>query len=393
MAQQIALFEEPLTTRAVATIVRTAGVAGLPSATRLADYANYQEVVCRSALNRTKGMPFSWTLNPYRGCTHACQYCFARRYQTQLELGAGDQFSSYIFVKSNIAGVLARELRRPSWTPDLVAVGTATDPYQPIEGRYRLTRACLELLDEADTPVGLVTKGPLVVRDADILARMSRRGLATVYVSVPTVDAAWERLEPGTAPPLQRLRAVRHLIDKGVRAGVLMSPLVPGFSTHPARIEATLAAMAELDVPLLGGNVLYLEDGSRDHFLQFLEAEAPGLLQKYHRLYVGKYPDPSYAAQVRVSSLRCAPATGSRPRSVAPEGRRPYRFNVKVDAYRLRPMSALMRCSVGGWVLNSESRPDTVNGFTMNMCAVAGFASRGTRWAVASIFLSASTSP
>jgi DNA repair photolyase len=299
MSRQIALFEEPLTTRAVAAIVKTSGVEGLPSATRLADDAHYQEVVCRSALNRTKGMPFRWTLNPYRGCTHACQYCFARRYQTQLELGAGDQFSSYIFVKQNVAEVLARELRRGSWTPELVAVGTATDPYQPIEGRYRLTRACLELLDAADTPVGLVTKGPLVVRDADILARMSRRGLATVYVSVPTVDAAWERLEPGTAPPMQRLRAVRRLLDAGVRAGVLMSPLVPGFSTQPSRIEATLAAMAELDVPLLGGNVLYLEDGSRDHFLQFLEAQAPHLLAKYRRLYLHKYPDKSYVAQVK----------------------------------------------------------------------------------------------
>ena len=315
MGRQIALFEEPLTTRGVAAIVKAGGVAGLPSARRLADDVHYQEVVCRSALNRTKGMAFRWTLNPYRGCTHACQYCFARRYQTQLEMGAGDQFSSYIFVKRNIADRLARELARASWKPELVAVGTATDPYHPIEGRYTLTRACLELLDAANTPVGLVTKGPLVVRDADILARMSARGLATVYMSVPTVDAAWEQLEPGTAPPLQRLRAVRRLLDAGVRAGVLMSPLVPGFSTHPSRIEATLAAMAELEVPLLGGNVLYLEDASRDHFLQFLEAQAPHLLAKYARLYVQKYPDPTYAAQVKgvLAALRARYDVNRRP--------------------------------------------------------------------------------
>lgn len=299
MTTQLALFEQDLTTRGIADLVRARGVQALPSAERRADDAHYQEVVCRSALNRTVGMPFRWTLNPYRGCTHACQYCFARRYQTQLEMGAGDQFSTYIFVKRNVAEVLARELTRPSWRPELVAVGTATDPYQPIEGRYQLTRACLAHLERAGTPVGLVTKGPMVVRDADILARMSARGLATVYVSVPTVDDAWERLEPGTAPPMQRLRAVRRLLDAGVRAGVLMSPLVPGFTTHPSRIEATLQAMADLDVPLLGGNVLYLEAGSRDHFLQFLEAEAPQLLEKYARLYVRKYPDPSYAAQVK----------------------------------------------------------------------------------------------
>ncbi len=324
MPTQPGLFGEPLTTRAVATLVKAGGVEALPAAIRRADEARYQEIVCRSALNRTKGMPFEWTLNPYRGCTHACQYCFARRYQSQFEMGAGDAFSSYIFVKRNIADVLERELRRPSWRAGLVAVGTATDPYQPIEGQYTLTRRCLELLDAADTPIGLVTKGPLVVRDADVLARMSSRGLATVYVSVPTVDPVWERLEPGVAPPLQRLRAARHLIDAGVRAGVLMSPLVPGFTTQPARIEATLQAMADLGVPLLGGNVLYLQDGSRDHFLQFLQADAPHLLEKYARLYVGTHPDKGYAAQVksvlaalraRYDVRRCAP---SAPQSAAP---------------------------------------------------------------------------
>lgn len=299
MPRQMPLFEEPLTTRGVAAIVRIAGVEGLPSAERRADNAHYQEVVCRSALNRVKGMAFRWTLNPYRGCTHACEYCYARRYQSQLEMGAGDEFLSYIFVKRNVADVLARQLHAPSWRCELVALGTATDPYQPIEGRYRLTRACLAHLDAANTPVGLVTKGPMVVRDADVLARMSQRGLARVYVSVPTVDPVWEQLEPGTAPPMQRLRAVRHLRDAGVTAGVLMSPLVPGFTTHPSRIAATLQAMADLDVPLLGGNVLHLEDASREHFFQFLEAQAPQLLERYARLYVRKYPDPAYAKQVK----------------------------------------------------------------------------------------------
>lgn len=317
MGNQLALFESPLTTRAVAAIVKASGVEGLPSAVRRADDVHYQDVDCRSALNATGGMPFKWTLNPYRGCTHACQYCFARRYQTQLEMDAGDQFSSYIFVKRNIATVLARELAKRRGEPELVAIGTATDPYQPIEGQYRLTRACLELFEAADTPVSIVTKGPLVVRDADILSRMSGRGRATVYVSVPTVDPAWEALEPGTAPPLQRLRAVRHLLDAGVRAGVLMSPLVPGFSTQPQRIEATLRAIADLELPLLGGNVMHLEAGTRDHFLRFLEREAPELLPKYGRIYVKKYADPAYVAQVRgvlqVLRERYRPSGGSRP--------------------------------------------------------------------------------
>ena len=151
-------------------------------------------------------MPFNWTLNPYRGCTHACHYCFARRYQTQFELGPGDEFSSVIFVKTNLVEVLRKELDHHSWTREQVAVGTATDPYQPIEGHYKLTRGALEALHRGRTPIGLVTKGPMVVRDRDILADMCKAAGATVYLSVPTVDdTAWSALEPGTAHPLQRL--------------------------------------------------------------------------------------------------------------------------------------------------------------------------------------------
>lgn len=288
------------TTREIADRVKAAGVAGLPTAEARAGGVRHQEVRCRSALNAARGMPFTWTLNPYRGCTHACVYCFARRYQTQLELGTGDDFARVILVKKNIVHVLAREVDRPAFARELVALGTATDPYQPAEGQYRLTRGCLEVLARARVPVGLVTKGPLVVRDADVLADMTREGLVTVYMSLPTVDDdAAARLEPGTAPPLQRLRAVRRLLDAGVRAGVIMSPLVPGFSTHPARIEATVRALAEHDIPLFGGNVLYLQGGTRTHFFGFLDAEAPELREKYGRIYRDTYPDPAYAATVR----------------------------------------------------------------------------------------------
>src|SRR5215216_597525 len=180
------------TTRAIALQVREHGAASLDEAQRRADEARYQEITCRSALNGVKGMPFNWTLNPYRGCTHACHYCFARRYQTQFELGPGDEFSSVIFVKTNLVEVLQKELDRPSWTREQVAVGTATDPYQPIEGHYKLTRRALEALHRGRTPIGLVTKGPMIVRDCDILAEMTRCSGATVYMSVPTVDEhAW----------------------------------------------------------------------------------------------------------------------------------------------------------------------------------------------------------
>jgi DNA repair photolyase len=158
-----------LTTRDVANAVKAGGADALTTAERRADEARYQEVRCRSALNPVKGMPFKWTLNPYRGCTHACHYCFARRYQSQLELGAGDEFSSMIFVKTNFVEVLRRELDKPTWKRESVGFGTATDPYQPIEGTYKISRGVIVALRDAATPVGIVTKGPMVVRDIDVL--------------------------------------------------------------------------------------------------------------------------------------------------------------------------------------------------------------------------------
>lgn len=303
MATHPLLFEtspRKPTLRDVATAVRDGGSEALTEAQRRADEARYQEVRCRSALNRVQGMPFNWTLNPYRGCTHACHYCFARRYHVQFELDAGDEFASVILVKQNIASVLRRELDRPSWTREQVALGTATDPYQPIEGHYKLTRACLDALARARTPVGLVTKGPMVVRDIDVLSEVGRAAACTVYVSVPTVDEdAWQRLEPGTASPFQRLRAVRALVDAGIHAGVLMAPIVPGFSSSAARLERTVKAIADHGARFVGCNVMYLQDGTRTHFMNFLEKEFPRLRPKFEKLYAKKYPPEAYRNQVK----------------------------------------------------------------------------------------------
>ena len=274
--------------------------AGRTSAVQRADHASYQEVVrCRSALNRVQGMPFKWTLNPYRGCTHGCHYCFARRYQSQLEMGAGDDFSSVILVKVNFPEVLRRELVRGTAVRDLVALGTATDPYQPAEGHYRLTRRSLQALVDHPTPVALVTKGPLVVRDIDLLVELSRRTPSTVSVSVPTVDeTAWERLEPGTAHTLQRLRAVRRLTDAGVDAGVLMAPIVPGITSHPAKLKQTIEAIADHGATFVGASLLHLDGGTRMHFLEFLSREYPDLVEGYGRLYAGKYASANYTSRV-----------------------------------------------------------------------------------------------
>jgi DNA repair photolyase len=303
MADQQVIFDlgkRPPTTRVLALQIRERGDAALDEAQRRADAARYQEVTCKSALNPVKGMPFNWTLNPYRGCTHACHYCFARRYQTQFELGPDDHFSSVIFVKVNLVDVLRSELDKPSWHREQVAVGTATDPYQPIEGHYKLTRRSLETLLAGRTPIGLVTKGPMVVRDADLLAEMGRRCGSTVYMSVPTIDdAAWRMLEPGTAPPLQRLRAVRQLRDAGVNAGVLMAPVVPGFTTQPAKLEATIKAIADHGAAFMGANLMYLKGGTRDHFMGFLAKEFPDMVTSYNRLYAGAYASSEYVKAVR----------------------------------------------------------------------------------------------
>ena len=288
------------TTREIADTIKQGGADALTEAQRRADLARYQEVSCRSALNPVKGMPFKWTLNPYRGCTHACHYCFARRYHTQFEMNSDDEFASVILVKHNIVDVLARELDRPSWAREFVAFGTATDPYQPIEGHYKLSRRMIQALTRGRTPFGLVTKGPMVVRDADVLRDHTTSVGCTVYMSVPTVDEdAWRTLEPGTAHPSQRLRAVRELADAGINAGVLMAPIVPGFSSSRNKVERTVRAIADAGARFVGCNVMHLEDGTRDHFMRFIARDFPSMLPRFERLYVKKYAPESYRKEVK----------------------------------------------------------------------------------------------
>jgi DNA repair photolyase len=306
------------TTRDVANLVKHGGLDALPDARRRGDAATYQEIRCRSALNRVKGMPFfKWTLNPYRGCTHGCHYCFARKYQTQLELNAGDDFASVIFVKTNFVEVLRRELDKPTWVKETIGFGTATDPYQPIEGTYKLSRGVLEVLRDASTPVGIVTKGPMIVRDIDVLQELSQRASCRIHISVPTVDEeAWEQLEPGVAHPMQRLRAVRQLVDAGLDCGVLMAPIVPGFSTHPSKIERTIKAIADSGARSVGAMVMHLQGGTRDHFMSLLAREFPHLVDRYEHLYAGKYAPKEYTKQVDevVSLMRARYLGGLTPR-------------------------------------------------------------------------------
>ncbi len=218
-------------------------------------------------------------------------------------MNAGDDFASVIFVKTNFVEVLRRELDKPSWAKENIGFGTATDPYQPIEGTYKISRGVLEALRDAATPVGIVTKGPMIVRDTDVLQDLSKRTTCRVHISIPTVDEdAWEKLEPGVAHPNQRLRAVRELVDAGIDCGVLMAPIVPGFSTQPAKMERTIKAIADSGARSVGAMVMHLEGGTRDHFMAMLQREYPG---------DGREILATLREQVRAEGLRPAGA-GSR---------------------------------------------------------------------------------
>jgi DNA repair photolyase len=248
--------------------------------------AEYREEPCKAALNRVKGMMFRWSLNPYMGCVHRCTFCYVRAYELRADRPSDHRYGRSIRVKTNIAEVLRCELARPSWEPEAVAIGAATDPYQPAEGRYRLTRSCIEALRDAHNPFSIITRGPLIVRDVDVLVEAARRADASVTFSVPTLDdEIWRRTEPGTAHPRQRLRALKTLVDAGIRASVGMAPILPGISDKPELLEQVVREAREAGACGVWANLLHLRPGTREHFLDCLAEDYPEQLPAYERLY------------------------------------------------------------------------------------------------------------
>jgi len=268
----------------------------------------YREEPCRTALNRVRGMPFDWSLNPYMGCVHRCTFCYVRSFERRADRPAGAAYGTSIRVKVNVAEVLGRELARPTWRRELVAIGAATDPYQPAEGHYRLTRRCLQALAAARTPFSLITRGPMIVRDVDVLQEASRRAAVDVNVSIATLDdAVWRTTEPGTAPPRQRLRALATLVDAGIRAGVGIAPILPGISDRPEQLARVVNAARDAGATHVWCNVLYLAPGTREHFLAHLARDWPEELSRYQALYRDRvYLDRRDAEPIRrrVAELR-----------------------------------------------------------------------------------------
>ena len=276
----------------------------------------YREEVCRSALNRVKGMPFEWSLNPYTGCAHRCTFCYVRTFEQRADRPSDDRYGRSIRVKVNVADVLARELGRRSWRRETVAIGAATDPYQPAEGRYRLTRACIEVLGRFATPFSLITRGPMIVRDVDVLQEAARRAEVSVTFSVPTVDhEVWRKTEPGTAPPRQRLRALKELVDAGVKAGVGMAPILPGLSDRPEQLAEVVQAAREAGATGVWANLLYLAPGTKEHFLEALARDWPEQLEHYEELYArGAYLPRAEVEPVRLQVRELARHHGVRDR-------------------------------------------------------------------------------
>jgi DNA repair photolyase len=249
----------------------------------------YREEPCKSALNPVKGMGFKWSLNPYMGCVHRCTFCYVRHFESRSDRPSDDRYGTSIRVKTNVADVLRKELARGSWEHELVVVGAATDPYQPAEGRYQLTRACLEAFRDAANPFSIITRGPMIVRDLDVLVEAARRGEVSITFSVPTLDEdVWKRTEPSTAHPRQRLKAVKALVEAGIDARVGMAPILPGISDRPEQLREVVRAAREAGATGIWANLLFLRPGTREHFLAHLAEDWPEQLPYYAELYAGK---------------------------------------------------------------------------------------------------------
>ena len=261
-------------------------------------------------------MGFKWSLNPYMGCVHRCTFCYVRHFEHRSDRPSDDRYGTSIRVKTNVAEVLRKELARASWEREHVAIGAATDPYQPAEGKYKLTRACLEALRDASNSFSIITRGPMIVRDLDVLVEAALRASVSVTFSVPTVDEeVWKRTEPSTAHPRQRLKAVKTLVEAGIDARVGMAPILPGISDRPEQLREVVRAAREAGATGIWANLLFLRPGTREHFLTHLAEDWPEQLPLYQEIYAGKaYLGAELMKPVRGEVSRLAREYGIRDR-------------------------------------------------------------------------------
>lgn len=269
----------------------------------------FHEVLARSALNSVpgSGLPFNWTVNPYRGCTHACRYCFARPSHRYLELDQGADFDQQIVVKTNVAEVLRRELARPSWRGEQVALGTNTDPYQRAEGRYQLMPGIIEALAASGTPLSVLTKGTLLKRDVGLLAAAAEQVPVGLAVSLALVDDDIRRtVDPGAPSVRGRLDLIRAVREAGLPCGVMVAPVLPWLTDSAEQLDELLGELADAGATGVTALVLHLRPGVKEWFMAWLARERPELVKRYEQLYSrGTNASPSYrnAFQERVRPL------------------------------------------------------------------------------------------
>ncbi|WP_405762635.1 Rv2578c family radical SAM protein [Streptomyces sp. NBC_01420] len=263
----------------------------------------FHEVRARSIVNRVPGasrMPFEWTVNPYRGCSHACVYCFARKTHSYLDLDTGLGFDSQIVVKVNAPDLVRREIASPRWHGAHIAMGTNVDCYQRAEGRYRLMPGILTALRDHANPFSILTKGTLILRDLELLRQAAEVTEVGVSVSVGFVDAElWRTVEPGTPAPERRLDVVRRLSEAGIGCGVLMAPVIPHLGDSPEQLRATVRAIAAAGATSVTPLVLHLRPGAREWFMEWLGHHHPHLVRRYERLYAdGAYAPTWYQRRI-----------------------------------------------------------------------------------------------
>ncbi|MFG1908791.1 Rv2578c family radical SAM protein [Kribbella sp. NPDC048928] len=258
----------------------------------------FHEVLARSALNSVPGsaLPFNWTVNPYRGCTHACRYCFARPTHRYLELDTGQDFDRQIVVKTNVAEVLRRELARPSWSHEPVALGTNTDPYQRAEGRYRLMPGIIDALASSGTPLSILTKGTLLRRDLGLLTAAAAEVPVGIAVSLALGDEELRRrLEPGVPSVRGRLDFIRTIREAGLPCGVMVAPVLPWLTDSTDQLDQLLAQLSDAGATGVTPLLLHLRPGVKDWFMQWLAHDHPNLVSRYESLYAhGSYAAPTY---------------------------------------------------------------------------------------------------
>jgi DNA repair photolyase len=263
----------------------------------------FHEVRARSLINRVPGasrMPFEWTVNPYRGCSHACVYCFARKTHSYLDLDTGAGFDSQIVVKINAPELMRKELATGRWQGEHIAMGTNVDCYQRAEGRYKLMPGILGALRDRGNPFSILTKGTLILRDLPLLTEAAERAEIGVSVSVGFVDEElWRTVEPGTPAPERRLDVVRTLSEHGIPCGVLMAPVIPFLGDSPAQLRATVRAVAAAGATSVTPLALHLRPGAREWYMDWLQRHHPQLVRSYRALYAdGAYAPRWYQRRI-----------------------------------------------------------------------------------------------